>query len=212
MNLASNREVWARVVAGLIATGAFVGLVPPLQLSLADGAQPWEAVWHVLRAFTITTNMLVALVFATIAWRGRANVSPLLVGGVMLSILLVGVIFNLVLGQIPQLNWWTWLGDSLHHHVAPVAVPLWWLLFARHGTLTWRAPLYWALYPLTYAGYSLVRAEFEPDSPWRYPYFFMDVDALGWPQVVANLSLIALAFTVVGYAVVWLDRRLAPRA
>lgn len=199
---------FGRILAGLIAGGSFIGLIPPFQLMLEGGLGIGEAVWQMLRPFTILTNLLIVLVFGAIAVRGADKVAPLLVGAVMLAILLVGIVFNLVLGQIPQLNWWTFLGDSLHHHVAPVAVPLWWLAFAPHGRLPWHAPLVWALYPLVYAAYGLTRAAFEPASPYRYPYFFMNVEALGWGAVLVNLAIIAVAFTIVGYLVLLLDRRL----
>lgn len=204
----SNGRRHGRLFAALIATGSFIGLIPPLQLVLGEGVGLAEAVWHMLRPFTITTNLLIVLVFGTIAIRGVDRVPAVLIGAVMLAILLVGIIFNLVLGQIPQLNWWTLLGDSLHHHVAPVVVPLWWLVYAPHGRLRWHSPLVWAIYPLAYSAYSLVRAEFEPDSPFRYPYFFMNVDTLGWSGVLVNVSIIAVAFTALGYLVLLIDRRL----
>lgn len=201
-----------RLLAALIACGSFIGLIPPFQLALADGMGVAEAIWQMLRPFTILTNLLIVGVFGAIANLGADRVPPLLTGAVMLAILLVGIIFNLVLGQIPQLNWWTFLGDSLHHHVAPVAVPLWWLVYAPHGRLRWHAPLVWAVYPLAYAAYSLTRAAFEPDDPFRYPYFFMNVEMLGWSAVLINLAIIAAAFTLVGYLVLLLDRRLGRRA
>ncbi len=204
----SNARRHGRLFAALIATGSFIGLIPPLQLVLGEGVGLAEAVWHMLRPFTITTNLLIVLVFGTIAIRGVDRVPAVLTAAVMLAILLVGIIFNLVLGQIPQLNWWTLLGDSLHHHVAPVVVPLWWLVYSPHGRLRWHSPLVWAIYPLAYSAYSLVRAEFEPDSPFRYPYFFMNVDALGWSGVLVNVSIIAVAFTASGYLVLLIDRRL----
>ncbi len=197
-----------RIFAGLIACGSFIGLIPPFQIALADGTAFAEVVWQMLRPFTILTNLLIVCVFGAIAVRGAERVPALLIGAVVLAIMLVGIVFNLVLGQIPQLNWWTFLGDSLHHHVAPVAVPLWWLVYAPHGRLGARAPLVWALYPLAYAAYSLTRAAFEPDSPFRYPYFFMNVEMLGWGQVLVNLAIIAVAFTIVGYGVLLVDRRL----
>ncbi len=197
-----------RLFAGLIAAGSFIGLVPPLQLILGEGAGLAEAVWHMLRPFTITTNLLIVVVFGALAIRGVERVPAVLIGAVMLAILLVGIIFNLVLGQMPQLNWWTLLGDSLHHHVAPVAVPIWWLVYAPHGRLRWHAPLVWALYPLGYSAYSLARAGFEPESPFRYPYFFMNVETLGWSGVLVNLAIIAAAFTAAGFLVLLIDQRL----
>jgi hypothetical protein len=200
----------ARRWAAIIAAAALLGMVPPLQYHMAEGQMLAGAVWMLLRAFTITTNLLIAITFILIVMRGPRRVAPAWVANVMLALVLVGVVFNLVLGQIPQYSWWGRIGDSLHHHVLPIAVPLWWWRYGTHGTLRWSTPFAFALYPLVYAAYLFVRAGLEPaGTPFRYPYFFLDVDRLGWSAVLANVSMLAAGFVLAGFALVWLDRRLA---
>ncbi len=200
----------ARLTAAAIAAVALLAMLPPLSNAVAEHGGLLPGLWRLVRFFTILTNLLVALAFARIAWMGRAAVSPLLLGGVVLGIVLVGVVFNLLLGPLPYPAVWDMLSDKAHHTVVPIAVPLWWLAFARKGLLGWRAPLAWALYPLAYSAYLLTRAQFEdPAEPLRYPYFFMDPDKLGWAQTLTNLTAIAAGFVAAGLAVVWLDRRLA---
>lgn len=202
----------ARGTALAIALGALVGMLPPLGQAMERGDGVIAALWGLARFFTIWTNALVALVFGLIALRGRRAVAPVWLGAVVLAIMLVGLVFNLMLGQIAQPSWWMRIGDSLHHHAAPLAVPLWWLIFADHGKLGWRAPWLWALYPLGYSGYILVRAAMEsPAAPRRYPYFFLDVDALGWAAALAYMAGIAAAFVLLGHGFVALDRWLARR-
>lgn len=208
----TGRERNARLWAGAMALGAFIGLIPPFQWGIEHGSSPLLAVWNLLRAFTIIANCLIVVVFGTVAWRGRSGVSPEWIGCATLSILLVGIVFNLVLGQIPQETWWGRLGDSLHHHVMPVAVPLWWLVHGEKGRFTWRSPLLWALFPLAYSACSLLRAAMEPPGTrLRYPYFFMDVDKLGLPMVLVNIGVISVGFLLTGFALVALDRKLAVR-
>lgn len=202
----------ARGTALAIGLGALIGMVPPLQNALARGDGLPDALWALLRFFTIVTNLMVAIVFLRIASGGRDAVKPIWLGCVVLAILLVGVVFNLVLGQMPQPSWWSRIGDSLHHHVAPLAVPLWWLIFARYGALGWRAPWLWSLYPLAYCAYILTRATLEPAGlPGRIPYFFMDAARLGWPTAIANMAAIAAGFVLAGHGLVVLDRALARR-
>lgn len=196
----------ARILAALIALAALGAMAAPIANGLARGEGLGALVWGLLRFFTILTNLSVGVVFAQLAWRGRASVSPLVQGGVMLAIVLVGLVYNLVLTPMPQPNWWSALGDDMHHFWVPLAVPLWWLAFAPHGGLRWRDPLLWALYPLAYSAYAIARAELERAA---VPYFFMDVSALGWPQALANMAAIALAFVLAGLVAVLVDRRLA---
>lgn len=202
-------ERGARFLAGLIAAAALLAMIPPLANSAAEHGGLLAGLWRLARFFTITTNLLVGLVFARIALAGRNSVSPIVIGGTMLAIVLVGVIFNLLLGALPYRTVWDMLGDKAHHLVVPIAVPLWWLAFAPKGYLHWRAPLLWALYPLAYSAYVIARAQMDDRSmPHRYPYFFMDPDMLGWPMALANMAAIALGFVATGLGVVWLDRRL----
>ncbi len=187
-------------------------MIPPVLHNLDAKGGLLGALWWLGRFFTILTNLAVGIAFAQIARRGRQAVSPLVLGGLMLAIMLVGLVFNLLLPGMQQGTWADFLGDKIHHVIVPLAVPLWWLAFAEHGRLTWRAPSAWALYPLAYAAYVMTRAQFEPlGGPQRYPYFFMDVDRLGWGPAIGNMAAIAAAFMLVGWLVVWLDRRLGAR-
>ena len=200
------------MTAALIAAAALLAMLPPLGNSTARHGSVLVAAWELGRFFTILTNLAVGLAFGAIAWRGRSAVSPLVQGGLMLAIVLVGLVFNLLLTPLPYATIFDALGDHTHHIIVPIAVPLWWLAFAPHGALGWRAPLAWALYPLAYAGYVTIRAQFEPaDAPLRYPYFFMNVDKLGWATAIANMAAIATVFVLVGLLAVWIDRRLGAR-
>ena len=205
----THREGWARASAGLIAAATLLAMIPPVLHNLDAKGGLLGALWWLGRFFTILTNLAVGIAFAQIARRGREAVSPLVLGGLVLAIMLVGLVFNLLLPGMQQGTWADFLGDKIHHVIVPLAVPLWWLVFAPYGQLTWRAPLAWALYPLAYAGYVMTRAQFEPvGATQRYPYFFMDVDRLGWGGAIGNMAAIAAVFTLVGWLAVWLDRRL----
>ena len=196
----------ARLGAAVIALGALGAMLPPVLNGMGRGEGLGEVAWNLLRFFTIITNLAVGLVFARLAWRGPQAVWPVVQGGAMLAIVLVGLVYNLVLEPVPQPNWWSALGDDLHHFWVPLAVPLWWFMFAPHGALRWRDPLLWALYPLAYSAYAVLRARIEGTG---VPYFFMDGAALGWPRALGNMAVIALAFVVAGLLAVAVDRRRA---
>lgn len=204
-----SRESWARLTAAIIAAATLLAMIPPVLGNLDKQGGLLGALWWLGRFFTILTNLAVGAVFARIAWRGSPSVSPLVQGGVMLAIVLVGLVFNLLLPGLQHATWADYLGDKVHHVIVPLAVPLWWLVFAPHGRLSWRSPFAWALYPLAYAAYVMTRAQFEPaGTPARYPYFFMDVDTFGWAAAIRNMAAIALGFVLVGWLAVWIDRRL----
>ncbi len=45
----------------------------------------------------------------------------------------------------------------------------------------------------------------------RYPYFFIDIDALGLDPVLRNALLLSLGFVVIGYVLYGADRLLGRR-
>ncbi len=207
-----GRDGWARLIAALIAAAALLAMIPPLVGGIERHGGILAAAWALGRFFTILTNLAIGIAFAMIAWRGRNAVASAVQGGLMLAIVLVGLVFNLLLQPLGYASLIDELGDRVHHVIVPLAVPVWWLVFAPHGRLDWRAPLWWALYPLAYAGYIMTRAQFEPaDTPQRYAYFFMDPDKLGWAMALGNMAAIALGFVLAGWSAVWIDRRLARR-
>lgn len=192
-----------RLAAAIIALIAWAGLAAQFSATSSAGYSVGETAWILLRYFTILTNLLVAVTMGAIAL-GRTP-SAAWIGGVTLAILLVGIIDATLLAGMPQLTGAANLADVLLHKVTPLAVPAWWLAFAPKGRLDPRDPLLWALYPLTYFTYALVRGGIDG----KYAYSFIDIAKHGWPPVLLTAVLIALGFVAAGFGLLLLDRRLA---
>ena len=191
-----------RVAAGVIALTAWAGLIVQFNATYANTQSLGETLWILSRFFTVLTNLLVAVTFTMLAI-GR-TLSPSWLGGVTLAIALVGMVYMTLLRGLLELSGGALLADTLLHKVVPVLVPLWWLVWAPKGGLQRRDPWLWALYPLDYFAYAIARGL----SGDKYPYPFMDVPAIGWPQTLVNSAAIALSFVAAGYALLWIDRRL----
>jgi len=185
--------------AALVAIVCWVGLA--VQLAATYGVQHdvTATLWVLARFFTILTNLLVAVTMTWVAI-GR-KVSPEVLGGLTLALLLVGVIYMTLLRGLMHLNGAAHIADTLFHKVSPVLMALWWLLFAPRAKLRWSAPILWAVYPLGYLIYVLARGRMDG----RYPYPFIDVGKLGWLQTALNVGGIALGFILAGFALVWID-------
>lgn len=195
----------SRVAAGLIALVAWLGLAVQLNATLGMGFSLLEALWILVRFFTVLTNLIVALAMTAIALGARLK--PWLLGGIMLAILLVGVVYMTLLRGLLDLSGGALLADTLLHKVTPLLVTLWWLAFAPKGALRWRDPAVWALFPLAYFPYALARGAAEG----VYAYPFINVAKLGWAQVAINAIAIAAGFLITGLLVVALDRLLGRR-
>jgi hypothetical protein len=189
-----------RLLAGGIAAVAWIGLfIQFAELHRKNGAL--LALWIMLAYFTILTNALVAVVFTCVALDRTALRAPRVIAGVVISILLVGVVVFFLLRGLLELSGGSALVDLLLHQVTPVGALLFWLFATRKGSLTWRDPLLWAIYPLAYFGYALARGA----ASGQYAYPFMNVAALGWARTGLNAFVIAVGFVLTGYAFVGID-------
>lgn len=189
-------------VAAAAALGAFALLLQLLftvQLTRTQGGGIAAAVWIYLDYFTVLTNLLLALTLAVAAAGlhgrfGRWLTQPESVTATTASILIVGIVYNVVLRGIWQPTGWQRLADELLHVVMPLIGVLFWWLQTRGDRVRRRPLLAWMLYPLGYLAYALVRGAVDG----RYPYPFLEVTALGYPRVLLNAAGVALVFVLVG--------------
>jgi hypothetical protein len=204
MDSGQGRVGEMRLVAAVIALIAWAGLVTQFFAVFAVNGSVVGSLGVLIVYFTITTNLLVAVLFTGIAAGFRPFGEPSVVAGTALAILLVGVVYQLLLRGLQELSGGSAVADALVHLITPVVVPVFWLLFVRKGALRWTDPLMWAIYPLAYLVYALVWGGMHG----RYPYPFLNVGALGTGRVGLNVVVIAVGFLVVAWGVVALDRRL----
>lgn len=201
-----NYGIASRIFAGCTAAAAGLGLI----VQFATTSQIYSAgrtLWLMLAYFTITTNLLVAIVVACIALNRTALRSPWIIAGTTLSIAMVGVVYSLLLRGTVELSGSAVLADKLLHDVTPVLASLFWILFAHKGGLTRRHPLLWAIYPLTYFVYGMTRGLITG----IYAYPFLNIQSLGWQRTFLNALFLIAAFIAAGYAIVWIDQKLATK-
>ena len=197
----------ARTAAALLAVITWAGLAVQFHATFALVGSLGSTLAVLLWYFTITTNLLVAIVFTGIAIGREPFAHSSLLGATTLYILLVGIIYGLLLHGLQELSGGSAIANILLHMVTPILVPIFWLMFIPKGKLTQRDPLFWAIYPLAYLFYALIRGEFTH----RYPYPFLNVNEIGWGHTILNAFLIAAAFLVASWFFVWLDSLLGRR-
>lgn len=189
-----------KLAAAVVAIVCWTGLAVQFSATYSGQQDVGATLWILARFFTVLTNLLVAVLMTLVATGKR--ITPFLLGGATLAIVLVGAVYALLLRGLIELSGGAIIADFLLHTVSPVLMALWWLLFASRKALTWSAPLWWSLYPLGYFTYAVLRAQMDG----RYPYPFMDVGEIGWVQTIVNAGGIAALFVLAGLLMVWLDR------
>ena len=194
-----------RLAAAVSALVAWAGLVVQFAATFGQTGSIADTIWILLRFFTVITNLLVAIMMTRVA-RGR-RVSPFILAGLTLAIVFVGLVYAALLHRLVELRGLALTADVLRHYVVPVAMAVYWPVFAPKIGLRFRDPLLWCAYPLSYLFYVVVRGSVDG----RYPYPFIDVATLGYGRIVLNSLMLLVAYLLAGLVLVALGRLLARR-
>jgi hypothetical protein len=188
-----------KAAAALVALVCWAGIALQFWASYGHSHDVLVTLWTLARFFTIISNLALAVAMTMVA-AGR-RLSPMLLGGLTLAILLVGIVYWALLRGLHPLSGAALTADYLLHDASPLLMAAYWLMFVPRGSLKLSAPWRWSLFPVLYFLYVLARGQLDH----RYPYPFIDVGKLGWLQVALNAGGIALAFILAGFLLVWID-------
>ncbi|MGZ7455396.1 Pr6Pr family membrane protein [Pseudomonas sp. Ma2-10] len=162
--------------------------------------------------FTVLSNTWVATVL-TCELTSRESAArrwflqPWVSSGIAVSIAVVGLGYNVLLRHLWHPQGWQWLADELMHDVMPLLFLAYWWWCVPKGTLRLRHIAAWVIYPVTYFAYALWRGHLLA----VYPYPFVDVGKLGYPQVFLNAGGLLVGFVVIALLLMAIDRQLGRR-
>ncbi len=199
-----QQSKFGTALALAIAVMATLALIVRVHLTATEDATSYgAALWEIGRFFTILTNALVAVLL--IAHVARRPQSASRLAGMTLSICIVGVVYHLLLARFADLSGLEVPVDFALHTAVPALTFAWWVLFAPKAPLGVTAPLTWLIWPAIYAVYAVARGMVDG----TYPYFFVNLDELGWGGLIISLLQFLAAFAVAGYLLWGLGKLLA---
>ncbi|MEO7309667.1 MAG: Pr6Pr family membrane protein [Chitinophagaceae bacterium] len=160
-----------------------------------------------LSFFTVQCNILVAVsltlsVAVPNLGIGRFFSKPSVNAALAIYILVVGIVYNVVLRSLWKPEGWQAVADNALHLAVPVLYLIFWLFFVHRRQLTWKSPISWLVFPFLYLAYSLLRGGIVH----VYPYPFIDVNLIGYPQTFINAGLLFIGFIVLGFLFVAFDK------
>lgn len=134
----------------------------------------------------------------------------------MMAIVLTFLVYNILLagepGRDPAYNFS--ISSVTLHIILPLMFVADWFLFYEKKTVKWTYPLWSTAFPLIYVGFIYIRAwilNFNPDAPEIYPYFFLNLGALGLASVIRWILILLVAFITVGFAFYGIDKVVSKR-
>lgn len=191
----------SRPVAALVALTAFAALALQVRIAADAPTRPeaMSVLWWLAGYFTILTNFGVAVLMGANAF--GFPLSARLQGGLVLSILMVGLVYHTVLARLWSPTGLAWWADQGLHSAVPFLVGGWWLIFGSRQVGLRDLPFF-LLWPAIYCAYALTRGAIT--GFWPYP--FLDADQLGWTIVARNVIGMVAAFAGLGLGLIALGR------
>lgn len=175
-----------------------VQLVMSVRHGLATGDSFPRAVIDYFSYFTVLTNILVALVL-TVPWvapeslAGRWLAGPHVTAMTASAIIIVGLTYHFVLSGDYRPAGIEYATDIGLHYIVPTLFTLYWVLVAPKSGLRYAHLPYFAIYPCGYLTFLVARGAMVGE----YPYFFVDVNTLGFPVAARNAFGLVMIYLVV---------------
>ncbi len=202
-----------KIFAAAIALIGWVALVAQFAISVQlfsnQGGTVLDAAWRYFGYFTIITNMLVAVTMTCVAFgRWPASATSALTG-VVFTIAIVGFVYHFVLkAHVPALEAGPWVVDRTLHYIIPALSIIFWFTCVPKDKLTYADPFRWIVIPVAYFAYAIMRGGLDG---W-YPYFFVDVNQLGYAVVFRNAVAMTAIVLLCGLALVAIVRAVKSRS
>ena len=132
----------------------------------------------------------------------------------VIMILVTAIVYNLLLNSYSSVAaYFANVKNALYHLILPVLFVLDWILYYKRGMVKPVYPLLAVGIPLVYVMYILLRAVIVKSAGTAvavlYPYFFLNVDKLGWAGFAMWMAILLAALLLLGYSLYGMDRLLA---
>jgi hypothetical protein len=200
-----NIATWIGLAIGIAALVLQTSIT--ILLRMSNGDTLIGALIFYFSFFTILTNLMLVLIYASELWpRQWLNWfrRPATRGMMVAAIILVMGFYHFVLAATWAPEGLARLADIALHYVTPVFYVVWWVLFARHGTLKWTDIPNMLLPPTIYLIYVMIRGAIVTE----YPYPILEAHRLGYGAVTINVFGVLVGLTILCAITIAVDRAL----
>jgi hypothetical protein len=196
---------WIGLAVGLAALVLQFSLSIPLRIGNGDSLI--GALVYFFIFFTILTNIMLVLIYASELWPREALRwwrSPVTRGMMAAAMILVGVFYHFFLAGTWNPQGLFKVADISLHYVTPIFYLAWWVLFAWHGKLKFADLPIMLVPPAIWLILAMIRGAVVTE----YPYPILEAHLLGYAQVTINIAVVLAALTVLCAIVVAVDKAL----
>lgn len=140
--------------------------------------------------------------------RGTNTCCPKLKFCGVVMIMVTFFVYLILLGDVTNINFWNAIGNLSYHVICPLMFIADFLIFDEHRSLSVLDPVKTLVMPLIYVAYILIYGAIcrAVGADFSYPYFFLNVDNLGYGGVIKWVLLLLVIFLAAGYVLFVYDK------
>ncbi len=162
--------------------------------------------------FTILTNIFVAFAFTAPVLNPRALIARIFTrqavrAALALYILIVALVYHFMLAAIHNPTGLNALTNIGLHYILPALYIIDWLAFAPKDKMRFKILPLWAVYPLIYGVFTIIRGLFTG----VYPYPFLNITERGFAAVMITMCIFCAVYIIGGAGFIALGRVLPRR-
>ena len=165
--------------------------------------------------FSTTICALYFLLAGINTFKTSKTYKPLIKGMVIILSMVNMFVFHFLLSNNYNKEEIFKVSNILIHYVIPIMTLLDWLLFDEKGKYNKLSSLKFVILPNIYFILIIIISKlFNPifnefGTSSNYPYHFIDIDVIGFSEVIKNVIFLNLIFIALGYAIVLIDKLLS---
>lgn len=130
--------------------------------------------------------------------------------GGLIIILIIGIVYNLLLGDPTTQAYWANKPSVCLHLITPILYAIYFFATRPLRKVTIRGILCGILLPYLYIAFIYLR-HFITGDQW-FPYFFLDINCIGWTGAIGWIIALTVVFVSVGFIFIYLGKKKAKRA
>lgn len=194
---------------------AFFGILESFGLLAGQKPSLECMIWYTSLSNFLCFGIMIALVYTTakhIKYNklyGESNNVGKLKFYSSIAIFVTFIVYNFILVDNMFSEGWNNLGNLTKHIICPLMFVIDGILFDEHHKLTVLDPLKCTILPLIYVAFILIRGAFLNPETYQgtiYPYFFLDVNNLGYFGVFKWVLILVIVFIIIAYLFFFYDK------
>lgn len=203
---------YVRIYRLIVFIIAWTAVIIRIYIGISDisgGAEPASYLGNTFSYFTIQSNIMVVIWITLALLLGHKEersilLHPIIHGAICLYITVTFLIFAIFLSGGWQPTGIEAVSNLLMHYIIPFIFIGEWIISETTTPYKYKYLIFYTFYPFGYLFYTVIRGYITG----FYPYYFFDLNSISVVDLIINVILLIILFTILGGIYITINRKL----